>query len=458
MTHPTQALAHFVASLTYDDLPAEVVATTKDYIVDYYAAALAGIRVNAPFNRAMEDVIFSMGGKEEASVLCSDRRLPVAEAAFMNSVYAHGADMDDGNRKAMGHVAAHVMSAVFALAETMTATGQDVLVAINAGYEVYNRIAAAVQPGLARRGFHSTGTAGAVACGAAAAKLLGLDEKGIYNAMSLSAVQASGLLIITESGQACKPINPANAARAGILSAYLAARGIEAPVYPLESKKGWLHAMADQVDESEITDTLGKTFTICESYLKPYPSCRHTHPGIECAFHIREELLAQYGCVLAEDVDRIEVHIYKNAINIAGQVIVPKTSEESKFSIHYALATALLAGHFDLDDLPVENVTEEIRNLIDKIVFVEDESMENRKAGIRGSRVVVYTKGGEAIEHTVLIPKGDAANPMTPDELRQKLRACAGDILSEEKQEALLASVGGFESIKEYQSVNSFVK
>lgn len=458
MTHATQILSQFIAKLTYSDLTPEVVAATKDYIVDYYAAALAGIRVNETFNRAMEDVIFSAGGKEEASVLGSDRRLPVMDAAFMNAVYAHGADMDDGNRKAMGHVAAHVMSAVFALAETLGSSGKDILVAVNAGYEVYNRIAAAVQPGLARRGFHSTGTAGAVACGAACAKLMGLDEKGIYNAMSLSAVQASGLLIITESGQACKPINPANAARAGILSAFLAARGIEAPVYPLESKKGWLHAMADQVDESEITETLGKVFTITESYLKPYPSCRHTHCGIECAFRIREDLLARYGRVSAEDMDRVEIHIYLNAINIAGKVITPKTSEESKFSIHYSLATALLKGHFDLDDLPVENVTEEVKALIGKIVFVEDETMENRKAGIRGSRVAVYTKDGETLEQTVLIPKGDASNPMTPAEMRAKFAACAGGLLSCEQQERLIREVDRFEDIAAYASINSFIK
>lgn len=457
MAHTTKILSRFIANLQYNDLHKTVVETTKMYILDYYAAALAGIRVNEVFNRAMEDVIFSMGGREEASVLYSDCRLSVMEAAFMNAIYAHGADMDDGNRKAMGHVAAHVMSAVFALAETLEVSGQDLLVAINAGYEVYNRIAAAVQPGLARRGFHSTGTAGAVACGAACAKLMGLDEKGIYNAMSLATVQASGLLIITESGQACKPLNPANAAKVGVLSAYLAVRGIEAPVYPLESQKGWFHAMSDHMDETEITETLGKVFTITESYLKPYPSCRHTHCGIECSFRIRKELLARYGRVSSEDIDRIELHIYPNAINIAGQVVTPKTSEESKFSIHYSLTVALLKGHFDLDDLPVDNVTEEVRALINKIVLVVDETLENRRAGIRGSRIVLNTRDGATYTETVLIPKGDAANPMTGEELAAKLSACAGDLLSEQQQKNLMAHVAAFEDIPVYRSINSFI-
>jgi 2-methylcitrate dehydratase PrpD len=157
-------------------------------------------------------------------------------------------------------------------------------------------------------------------------------------------------------------------------------------------------------------------------------------------------------------MDRVEIHIYLNAINIAGKVITPKTSEESKFSIHYSLATALLKGHFDLDDLPVENVTEEVKALIGKIVFVEDETMENRKAGIRGSRVVVYTKDGATLEQTVLIPKGDASNPMTPAEMRAKFAACAGGLLSCEQQERLIREVDRFEDITAYASINSFIK
>lgn len=449
MIHATEILSRFLASLRYEDLGAEVVETTKLYIIDYYAACFAGLKVNGKFNRAVEEILFENGGREEASVLCSDRKLPASEAAFLNAVYAHGADMDDGNRKAMGHVAAHVMSAVFALAETLAVSGRDVIVAINAGYEVYNRVAAAVQPGLVRRGFHSTGTAGAIACGAAAAKLMGLDEKGIYNAISLSAIQSSGLMIITESGQSCKPINPANAARIGILSAKLAEKGIESSVYPLESQKGWFHAMSDQLDESAITEGLGEVFTITESYLKPYPSCRHTHCGIDAALSIREEV----GDITAEMVDSIEVHIYGNAIRIAGQIELPKCAEDSKFSIHYSLATALLKGHFDLNDLQIENVTEDIRSVVGKIRLIEDETMENRKAGIRGAKTVIRLTDGSQYSRTVLVPKGDAANPFTREEMAAKLSACAEGVLTEKQQKELLLSVKNMDLSKKYSPI-----
>ncbi|MGN0522240.1 MAG: MmgE/PrpD family protein, partial [Eubacterium sp.] len=453
MIHATEILSKFVADLKYDDLPDEAIETTKMYITDYYAACFAGMKINKKFNKAVEEMLFDMGGKSEASVLLSNEKLPVSNAAYLNAVYAHGADMDDGNRKAMGHVGAHVMSTAFAMAEIIDTTGRELLTAINCGYEIYNRVAAAVQPGLVHRGFHSTGTAGAIACAATAAKLMKLDSKGIYNSMALASIQASGLIIIAESGQACKPINPANAARTGIVSATLAAKGIDSCVYPLESKKGWFHAMSDEVNESMITDGLGEKFTICESYLKPYPSCRHTHCGIECVLNIRKRIIEDFKAINEKDIEAIDVSIYKNAIQIAGQIILPKTSDDSKFSIHYSLATALLKGKFTLDCLSIDNVDDDIRSLVKKITLIEDQSLEHTEKGIRGSRATVRLTGKKEYTYEVLIPKGDAANPFSWEDMREKLYACTHGILTEKQCSGILDFIGKIELIDNFKSI-----
>lgn len=438
MFDATERLSEFAAGLTYEDLSAEVIETTKMFILDYYATCYAGHKVNETFNRAMLKIIGDMGGRSEATALFYARKLPAEHAAFLNAVYAHGADMDDGNRKAMGHVAAHVMSAVFALAETLEEIRwRDVFVAINVGYEIYNRVAAAAQPGLVRRGFHSTGTAGAIACGAACAKLMGMDAKGIYNTMAIAAIQASGLIIIAESGQSCKPINPANAAKTGILSAKLTACGVEGPIHPLESGKGWFHAMTDQVSEEAIVEGLGQVFTICESYLKPYPSCRHTHCGIEGALRIREQVIEQYGALDPDAVAGVDVYIYRNAIQIAGQIEIPVTADDMKFSIHYSLALALLQGGFGLDDLSLDRIDDTVRGMIGKIRLIEDSTMEDTKAGIRGARVTVRMQGGAQYTAQVLIPKGDAANPFSWTDMETKLADCTAGLLSD-RQRSLL--------------------
>lgn len=450
MIHATKILSEFSYKLKFEDLGEKVVDTTKKYIADYYAAALAGIRANTLFNEAVNAVILDMGGNAECDFIFSDEKIPAPNAAFLSACYAHGADMDDGNRKAMGHVGAHVISAVLTLAQTLPVSGKDVITAINVGYEVYNRVAAAVQPGLVHRGFHSTGTAGAIACGAAAAKLMGMDEEGIYNTMALSAIQSSGLIIIAESGQCCKPVNPANAAKTGIISARLIAKGIKSSAYPLESKKGFFHAMSDEVDEKMITEGLGETFTICESYMKPYPSCRHTHCGIECALDIRGRLPENAV------IENVKVYIYKNAIDIAGQIIIPKVNDDAKFSVHYALVTALIKGHFNLSDLDVSVIDSEVLRVIEATTLIYDPSMENRDAGIRGCRVVVTLTDGSEYEKTVLIPLGDAEKPFSWQDIKEKLSACSEGLLSGAQQKKLLDNICSLENCDSIKTINLY--
>lgn len=430
MINVTELLSGFAERLQFEDLDEATIEQTRMYIADYIASVYAGCKINGAFNRAVLSIIEEMDCGKGATVLAGGKKLSAEHAAFMNAVYAHGADMDDGNRKARGHISAHVMSAVFALAETMEVTWKEVIVAVIVGYEIYNRIAAAIQPDLVHRGFHSTGTAGTVACAAACAKLMGLDAKGIYNAIAFGAVQASGLLIVTESGQACKPINPANAARAGIISAKLAQKGIVGPVNPLESEKGWFHAMGDHLKEEAITDGLSSEYTINECYLKPYPSCRHTHCGLEAGIKIHDRILKDGRRI--NDIRKVNVYIYDDAIQIAGQILFPQTVDEAKFSIQYSLAVALLSGNFTLDDLEPQ-ITEDRKKLIEMIELFSDSRMEDTSAGIRGARAEVSFADGAVYSETVFLPKGESANPFTWEDMRLKMEACMSGILQKDQ-------------------------
>lgn len=429
----TRTLSDFAVGLQYSNLPVEVVEQTKKYIIDYGAASIAGYKVNDEFNRALLSIIKEDGGAEQSSVLLESRRYPASAAAWMNAAYAHGADMDDGNRKAAGHIGAHVISAVFAVAERERSLWSNVITAINIGYDVFNRVVGASMPGLYNKGFHSTGVGGAMACAAACAKLCGMDSDGVYNAVSLAAVQSSGLIIIDESGQCCKPINPANAARIGVVSADIVRRGVNSPRNPLQSKKGWFNAFCDVVDESVITDGLGKQFTIMESYLKIYPTCRHTHCAIEAALNLRRRMKAKG--VEPDSIKAIKLSVYPAAIKSTGSIRYPQSDEEVKFSINYCLATALVKGRFGFEELNPSS-SDEANAVIEKIELITDTSLEDRKKGIRGARVELELLDGSFLTETVLIPRGEAAKPFGWDDLEKKMRSCiygvADDSFAEE--------------------------
>ena len=120
----SKLLSDFCAELKYEDIPEETINYAKLLLIDYFAAALGGCRINKTFNAALERVVFDMGGKPESHVMFHDVKLPAPLAALMNGVYCHGADMDDEHKESWGHPACATIPAVLALAETLPVSGE----------------------------------------------------------------------------------------------------------------------------------------------------------------------------------------------------------------------------------------------------------------------------------------------------------------------------------------------
>lgn len=406
-------------------------------LLDFLAAVCAGYKHNVEFNNSVEKVLFSQEGIPESSVFFRKTKYPARTAACINSIYCHGAELDDGNKKAMGHVGVHVIPAVFALAEAEKKRQDEVMLAIAAGYETYIRISAAAQPGMVERGFHSTGMAGAPACAVACAKLLALDKESIESAMSLACTMSSGLLTYSESRQMIKPINPAKAAETGVFAARLVQNGVKGPLNCLEGSHGWFKAVAERINESMLYDSNDGRLMLHDCYFKLYPSCRHTHCGIEAAINLHSK-------IDISQIRRVDVYIYPNAIKLAGQILFPKNADETKFSIHYTLACALLYGEYGIDYMNPPKMQRDIVEMIHKITLIPDKSMENREKGIRGTKVIAYQENGTATSEIVLVPKGDPEKPLKKEDIIEKLRICAKGLLSDKSLGNYVAYVNDF--------------
>lgn len=403
-----------------------------ELILDFFAAAFAGYRQNHAINRLLENVILPQGGVEESIVFRQGRRFPAGKAAFLNSAYGHGAELDDGNKKAAGHGGVHLIPAVFAMADKLGSTQDAVLLALAAGYEAYIRISSAAQPGLVTRGFHSTGMAGTLACAIACAKLAGLGAQGIEDALALATTMCGGLLSYGDSRPAIKPLNPGKAAENGIFAAQLAIEGMQGPTEALEGPHGWFHAVTEEYDPACLRGS-GRLL-LHDCYFKLYPSCRHTHCGIDAA-------VALHGRIRPEEIQEVRVYIYPNAIQLAG-IRIPKDGDETKFSIFYTLAMALLNGSYGVADMDPPKLTGEVLRLIDRIRLIPEDTMEDRKKGIRGTRVEVVLNSGETVQETVLVPKGDPENPLEPGTVLRKLYTCAQGQAEEKRLDALAAAIG----------------
>ncbi len=126
----TTELCKSLASIELNEQDREQLRTL---IIDFFAAAYAGYKQNKAFNERVERVVYPQGGIEESWVLFQEKKYPARLAAFMNSLYGHGAELDDGNKKAAGHAGVHLIPAVFALADKLGSSNEDVLLALATG-------------------------------------------------------------------------------------------------------------------------------------------------------------------------------------------------------------------------------------------------------------------------------------------------------------------------------------
>jgi 2-methylcitrate dehydratase PrpD len=446
---PTDLLADFIHKLRFEDLPKNVVESAKLFLLDYLASAMAGYKINRIFNEALWSVVGGMGGKKESRVFFHKAKLPAPNAALLNAAYGHGADMDDGNRTAQGHPGVVVMPVALSLTEAHRLTGRDAILAMVVGYDIFVRLATAMNPSHLSRGFHTTGTVGTIAAGGAAAKALNLTLSKVRNTLSFAALQAAGLLEVAESGQMAKPLHPAKAAFGGILSARLAEAGAEGPREPLEGRKGFIKAFTDHIDLDILLKDLGKDFRISSCYFKLYPACRHTHAAIDAASNLRRS-----GIPSPDLLEKIKIHIYPAAINLTGSIYEPRNEDEAKFSLAYTVATALTKGNFTLQNLDVaKSFDGETRALVSKIEIISDPLLENRAANIRGARVELVMKNGTTRQEEVKLPKGEPEVPVTFEDIEVKMKSCADTVFPEDRLRAISRTVQKLENLKNINSL-----
>jgi len=406
----------------YEDLPDEVIYQAKLCLLDFLGVALAGSNVGlAPL---LTNLICRAGGTEEATVIGEDTKVPVFQAALLNAVKGHTLDLDDGHRYANAHPAAAIIPAALAVTEMEDVSARDMIVAIVAGYEVFIRIARAINPSHLKRGFHTTGTVGPIGAAAACCKPLGLHKKEIANALSIAGLQGAGLLEVLSSGQMMKPLHPGKAAQAGVLAALMARAGAEGPKEILEGDKGYFSTFSDAVDTSKLFEGLGADFAIQGVYFKIHAACRHIHPSLDALLSIMNS-----NEISLEDIEEIRVNTYPVAFELTGKQQEVASELGAKFSMRTSIALALLHGNAGIDVYSQECVKDPaVKRIAERTWVAPDEWREKSYPAKRGAKVTVTTKRG-TYRNEIEIPRGDPENPFGPEELRDKFRSNAAKLL-----------------------------
>ena len=445
----SKILSEFISELGYDDLPSYTVEKTKESILDYLGALIAAYKDSSLLSNEIIELIKNNGGTEEASIIGQLTKVPLANAALANGVLSHVVELDDGHRIARGHPGVVVLSAALPLAEYLGSNGKELITAIVAGYDIFVRIASAVNPSHLNRGYHTTGTCGTLAAAAAAAKILNLNKDQTVNALGLAGIQAAGLLEVTVSGQMAKALHTGKSAYAGVLSAILAKKGVEGPSAIIEGVKGFANTMSDECNYDVMLNDINKTFHIDNCYIKLYPSCRHTHSPVDAVFDMVNEYEFNYI-----DIIEIIIRTFPTAISFAGEIFKPKSPAEAKFSIPYCVCAALVKGKLGLKELEIDCLNDPIiLSLIDKVRIESDDSLESSNPKTKGAELMVTLKDGRKMLKRINLPKGEMENPINREELIRKFISCTEHHVNDKNRKQTIDSVFNLDNMRDIKEI-----
>jgi 2-methylcitrate dehydratase PrpD len=406
-----RSLGDFAAGLRLATLPPAVRDALDLVLIDTLGVTLAGSRT--PEYLAL---LSASGGVGNVRPRGTERRLSVEAAAFLDGTAACVLELDEGNKHARGHPAAHAVPAALAVAVEVDASAADLLEAIVVGHEVAARFGRATR---LLPGFHPHGNWGVAGAAGAAARLLGCDAAGIAGAMDA----AAGLALATPFDAALEGSYVRNtwtgmAAVSGIHAARLARAGLATVDGTAAATLGGL---IGTFDPDVLVEELGTRFDLPLGYLKLHASCSFTHPPIDAVIALR----TAHGIDAARVVD-IEVRTHRLAVGLARTV--PPTRLAAMFSIPHLVAVALRDGRVDVAASdPAVRSEPAVLALAERVRVIHDVSLDARAPAERPAIVRITLDDGTVLHEEVPNPIGDADHrPLDRTAVRSKLEGLIG--------------------------------
>lgn len=413
----TAEILAFLESIHFSQLPAEAVALARDAYTDTIGVIMAG--VDEPVTRIVRDECKATLGADEARTCLSAYTHSALDSALISGTAAHALDYDD--QALTGHPSAVLVAALLAEGELLGSSGQNLVTAYVAGYEVWAELVRRSN-NYHVKGWHPTSVFGVVSAAAAASVLRRLPAERAAAALAIAASHASGLAV--NFGTMTKPYHVGMAARAGLLSTHLAARGATASKEPFEHQRGFLTAFApDSIADWNAPTELGREWHLVRHRLcvKRYPTCYFMHRSFDATVRM---LAGRH--LRPEQVIDVEVTMGK------GQTAVlvnerPQTGLEAKFSEHFAMAAAIVLGRMGIAELSDEVVQRpDVQAFFPKVrLNPVDEYDARDPAHSPSERVVIRLQDGSTLDTgEITSVRGHAFDPLPTEELWEKFREC----------------------------------
>jgi len=406
-------LIDYIATINSRSLPADVELKTRMHLLDTLSAFVSGAFL--PPGDIAYKFAESLGGPPEATLIGTDKKVSVCNAALANGMSGHADETDDSHIWGRWHPGCGVIPPVLALAERDGASSKQILNAIALGYDIGTRCllslgytSAATQP-------FSTHTMGTMfGGGAAAAAMLDLTAEQVSVMLSFAAQQASGLMYWNRDPDHIEKafVFGGKGARDGMYAALIAKAGMTSPTHALTCKRGFVDSFAQDARPQELSHELGERFEISRSTLKKW--C--VGSPIQSVLDAFEAILAE-NKITNDDIAGIHLTMPSDRLHVVDGRDIPTICVQHLAAMMIVQGTvSFVEAHKDelMDDPDIQAVRA-------KITATPSDELAEAKP-VRQAIVEITLNNGEKLRHHTKAVHGTPDRPMNADDLAAKAR------------------------------------
>ena len=212
--------------------------------------------------------------------------------------------------------------------------------------------------------------------------------------------------------------------------------------------------LGESFDSEAVVQGLGTkgAYRIQQNYFKLHACCLYNHPVLDGV----QSLLCKERFV-AEDVEFIKVDAPALATIMTDPE--PMNMLAAKFSLPYAVATAVVHGSTDITAFYPDRLQDpQTLDLSRRVDIVADPEMDLRRYDYPAAKVAISLKDGRTITEDVTAHHGDTQNAASREELVGKFNFLVEDVLGEDGSARVVETVSHLDALGSVRELTRLLK
>jgi 2-methylcitrate dehydratase len=449
-----ERIGAFAFAARPEHLTTDVRRLLKRNVLDSIGCAIAAVE-GPPF-RLLRDQIQEYRAPGRCTLIGGGKTSP-DQAAFFNSALVRYVDLLDSYMAQGGlcHPSDN-FGTILAAAEYVEASGEELMLALAAAYEIQCRVTACV-PVMAKGFNHAIQLA--ISAAAGSGRLFGLSVNEFANAIAIATVDNISLTCVhAEPVSQWKGFSPGITGMRAVYAASLAKRGFTGPKGLFEGPYGLEQMFGQSIPVNWEDPSLD---FVKQTVMKKYCSLIHGQPVLEAVLDLKRR-----NNLTGDEIDHVRCNVFKPAFEFAGGGSFgpkdhPEVKEQADYNLKYLVAAALLddqVGPVQLEERRIQAL--DAQALLARVEILPDERFSARYPQELSAAIKIRTKDGRLLEKEQRGYEGGLTKPLSWDRTVEKFHWLSEAFADQDLRNRLIQVVKQLDSrpISDLANLLAFVR